>query len=168
MKTKLPKILGVALTLVLLVSLFAFAVPASAGALAWSGVSIPLVATNQLLAANADVGKVAVSPNFANDNTIFAAVNDIQTAARPIVYRSLDGGYTWTATSTALGAAVGDVIVDLEVSPNYANDSTVFVATQTPAGGAATGIVYRSTNGGATFSQLGVVTLAAAEAITSM
>jgi len=172
MKTKLPKILGAVLTLVLLVSLLAFAVPASAGSLTWSGVSIPLVATNQLFEADGDPGPVALSPNFANDNTMFAGVNDILNAgdavSKPVVYRSLDGGYTWTATSTALGAAAGDVIVDLEVSPNYANDSTIFVATQTPAGGAGTGIVYRSTNGGSTFSQLGVVTLAAGEVITSM
>jgi len=166
---RLLKIAGIVLTVVLLASLFAFAVPVSAASLAWSGVGIPLVATNQLFAANPDPGPVAFSPNFATDNTIFAAVNDIQTAlARPLVYRSLDGGYTWIPTSTVLGAAALDIIVDLEVSPNYAADRTVFIATQTPAGGAGTGIVYRSTNGGATFSQLGVVTLGAAEVITSM
>ena len=168
MKRKLPRILGVVLTVVLLASFFAFAVPVSAGTLAWTGIAIPAVATNQLLLANRDVGEVAISPNFANDNTMFAAMNDIQTAIRPIVYKSTNGGHTWVPTSTALGAAVGDVIVDLEVSANYANDNTVFVAVQTPAGGAGTGLVYRSTNGGATFSQLGVVTLGAGEVITSM
>jgi len=116
-----------------------------------------------LLAANPNPGKVAIAPN----NTIFAAVNDIQTPARPLVYRSADGGYTWVPTASLLGAA-GDIIVDLEVSPNYATDNTVFVATQAPAGGPGTGIVYRSTNGGVAFSQLGVPTLAAGEVITSM
>jgi hypothetical protein len=165
---RLLKIWGIVLTVVLLASLFAFAVPASAGTLLWTGVNTPLLATNQLFAANTDVNEIVLSPNFTTDKTVFAAVSDIQTAARPLVYRSLDGGYTWVATSSTLGAAVGDIIVDLEVSPNYVNDRTVFVATQTPAGGANSGRVYRSTDGGATFGQLGVVTLAGTEVITSM
>lgn len=165
---KQNKILGIALALVLLVSLFAFAVPVSANTLVWSGINIPQVATNQLLAANPQPGPVALSPNYATDNTIFAAVNDVVTPARPLVYRSVDGGYTWVPTASLLGAA-GDIIVDLEVSPNYATDSTVFVATATPiAPGASNSFVYRSVNGGANFSQLGVVTTAANEVITSM
>jgi len=165
---KQNKILGIALAVVLLVSLFAFAVPVSAGSLLWTGVNTPLVATNQLFAANTDVNEIVLSPNFSTDLTAFAAVSNIQTPARPLVYRSLDGGYTWVATSSTLGAAAGDIIVDLEVSPNYVNDRTVFVATQTAAGGANSGRVYRSTDGGATFGQLGVVTLAGTEVITCM
>lgn len=128
--------------------------------------SPPSQTTNQLTTSNRDLGPVALSPN---NTTIFAAVNDIQSipAVNPIVYRSSDGGYTWVAAATILGAA-GDIIIDIEVSPSYASDGTVFVATQSPGGGADTGIVYRSTDGGATFSQLGVVTLDTAEVITSM
>ena len=167
MKIKLPKILGVVLTLVLLAGLLAFAAPASAAALSWSAVAPPLTTTNQLVAANLDISAVAISPNYANDNTVFAATTDVQGPARPLVYKSTNGGHTWVPTSTLLGAA-GDVAVDLEVSPNYATDNTVFVATQTPAGGAGTGLVYRSTDGGSAFSQLGVVTLGAGEVITCM
>ena len=149
----------------LLASFFALATPASAGYLAWSGVTLPAQFTNQLTTANRDLGPVALSPN---NNIIFAAVNDIQTPAQPIVYKSTDSGHTWVPTSTALGAAAGDIIIDLEVTPNYIGDNTVFVATQTPAGGAGTGIVYHSTDGGATFNQLGVVSLDTDEVITRM
>jgi len=167
---RLLKIAGIVLTVVLLASLFAFAVPVSAATLTWSGVGTPLLATNQLVTAVRDVGPVALSPNFANDNTIFAAVNDVTTPAAPVLFRSLDGGYTWSPTATALGGGLaGAIIVDIEVSANYATDSTVFVATaDSTAPGASNSFVYRSTTGGATFGQLGVVTTAANEVITSM
>ncbi|MFC1995865.1 hypothetical protein ACFLVM_03230 [Chloroflexota bacterium] len=165
MKTKFAKIFGVALTLVLLVSLFAFAAPASAGTLVWSTVPTPSTTGNVLMPANAQLGPIGQSPD---GNTLFASINDLATAALPQVYRSLDGGFSWIPNTTALGSAVGDQIIALEVSDSYASDSTVFVAVQTPAGGAGTGIVYRSTDGGATWGQLGVVTLGAAEIITCM
>jgi len=170
MKSKIPRIMGVVLAVMLLASVFVCAAPASAGSLFWTGVNIPLAATNQLVAANADVGPVAFSPNYATDKTVFAAVNDVVGLTAPIVYRSTDGGYTWIATSSVLGGGLaGAIVVDLEVSPNYAADRTVFVATaDSTAPGASNSFVYRSTDGGATFGQLGIVTTAGAEVITCM
>jgi len=167
---RLLKIAGIVLTVVLLASLFAFAVPVSAGSLLWTGVGTPLVATNQLLAANPNPGPIAFSPNFTTDKTVFAAVNDVTGLTAPVLYRSIDGGYTWVATSSVLGGALaGAIIVDVEVSPNYVNDRTVFVATaDSTAPGASNSFVYRSTDGGATFGQLGVVTTAANAVITCM
>ena len=166
MKTKFTKIFGVAVASVLLVSMFGFAAPApvSAGTLTWSQQPTPSTTGNVLVAANDQLGPVDIT----STGVMFASVNDTVTPGVPEVYRSLDNGFTWIPNTTTLGAAAGDVVVALEASPNYASDSTVFIATQTPAGGATTGIVYRSTDGGATWGQLGVVTLAAAEVITCM
>ena len=144
MKRKLPKIMGVVLTLVLLASFMAFAAPVSALTdAAWNSVGIPSTTSNVLVANAADLGPVAFSPNYANDSTIFAAVN---TAAAQNVFRSTNGGYTWSSATSATPAAN---IVALEVSPAYADDSTVVFATATT--------VYRSTNGASSFTQLGVI-----------
>jgi len=178
MKSKLTKIMGVALALVLAFSMGAAFLPsntpaapgeAEAATLAWSGVTIPSLTNSVLVANDLDVGPVAISPNFANDNTVFAAVHDINgPAARPTVFKSTDGGHYWVATTSALGAAAGDYVVDLVVSPNYATDNTVFVATQSLLGGVNLGRVYRSTNGNISYGQLGVVTTIATEVITCM
>jgi len=175
-KTKLTKIMGVALALVLVFSLGMAFMPsntpgaaeeADAATLAWSGISIPSTVNSRLVGNNEDLGPVAVSPNFANDNTVFAAVNDPTLATRPTVFKSTNGGFSWVATTTNMGA-VGRAIVDISVSPSYASDSSLFVATQDVAGGATTGRVWRSTNGNVSYGQLGVVGLGAGEVITSM
>ncbi len=162
MKTKLSKILGVALTVALLSSLFVFAAPTpvSAGTLQWTPVPIPQTTTGQLVRLDLSVGKVACGP----DGTLYAAVSDIVGAAAvPNVFRSPNGGYSWIPSATAMGAA-GDIISALEVTIT----GDVIVAVQTPAGGAGSGVVLRSQNGGANFSQLGTVALAATEAIVCM
>jgi len=174
MKGKITRIMGGVLALVMVFTLGAAFMPvntpggpaaAEAGDLTWSTVGPPSITSNVLVARNADLGPVAISPNFATDSTVWASVVDITTPATPIVYKSTDGGFTWSATTTVLGLA-GDVVVDLKASPMYATDSTIFVVVQTPAGGLASGKVYRSVNGGSSFGQLGVVTLAGAEIIT--
>jgi hypothetical protein len=177
MKSKITRIMGVALALALVLGLGVSFLPATtpggpataeAGELAWSTVGVPSATGNVLVARDENVGPVAISPNFATDNTVWAVVYDTVTAAAlPLVYKSTDGGHTWNATTSNLGAA-NDVGVALVPSPNYSSDSTVFVAVQTAGGGATTGRVYRSTNGGSSFGQLGVVTLGVGEVITSM
>ena len=169
--------MGVALALVLVCSLGAAFLPANtpggpetaeAGDLTWSTITFPTGTSSVLVGANEDLGPVAISPNFAEDNTVWASVVDVTTAARPMVYKSTNGGHTWAATTTAtLGTAAGDYVVDLKASPQYATDNTVFVVTQANAGGINTGRVYRSVNGGSSFGQMGIVTLAANEVITS-
>jgi len=175
MKSKLTRIMGVALALVLVFGLGAAFIPvntpggpdtAQAGDLSWGGIGLPSGTGSVLVGQDENLGPVAISPNFANDNTVWAVVNDLYSPATPVVYKSTNGGHTWTATTSTLGAA-GDVGIALEVSDNYATDNTVFVVTQRPGGGAGTGIVYRSVNGGSSFGQLGVVTLGVDEVITS-
>jgi len=171
--------MGVTLALVLVLTVGAAFLPANtpggpteaeAGDLTWSTTGIPSTTGSTLVAAGENVGPVAISPDFANDHTVFAAINVSAATGYAVVAKSTNGGHTWSRTTTNLGTVAGDPIVALAVSPNYASDSTLFVAVQDVTGAilASNGRVYRSTNGGATFTQLGVVTLAANEMITSM
>ncbi len=85
----------------------------------------------------ASVAALAMSPNFANDHTVFAGIRGRG------VYRTIDGGETWQPVGLS-----DQVIGDLAISPNYAADHTIFAA----AGLAPSGFnVYRSTDGGATW-----------------
>ena len=135
MKKKITKIWSVGLVLVLLVTLLAFAAPASAAPLEWSEVKVPGAPTKQLLA-----GSDASFITVASDGTLFAV--DTQPAVADLVYKSTNGGTVWTVSQ-----ALGVDIVALAVSPDFVNDGTVFVASATQ--------VYISTNGGAKFNVLG-------------
>lgn len=72
----------------------------------------------------AAVDPVAISPGYATDHTVFAVVPTGPAAQRGL-YRSTDGGTTWSL----LPASQGFTIVSLAVSPNYAVDHTLFVGT---------------------------------------
>jgi len=148
MKSRIPRIFGVIVTLVLLVSLFGFAVPVSAGTLAWSAQALPgaAAATGFTINAGTDVGPIAV----AADGTIFAC-----DPTTPTIFRSTDGGNKWTAATVYGGAAV----VAIVVSPQFATDRTVVVVDATTA--------YKSTNGGVTFAQMSAA-LGAPEVYTSL
>jgi len=176
MKSKITRIAGVALSLVMVCSMGVALLPAGtpggagtaeAADLSWSSIGIPSATGSVLVTAAKDLGPVAISPNYANDKTVWASVVDVTTPATPTVFKSTNGGFTWTETTSVLGAAAGDYVVDLVASPDYANDNTVFAVTQTNGGGVNTGRVYRSINGGSSFGQLGVVTMAANEVVTS-
>jgi hypothetical protein len=83
---------------------------------------------------------LAISPNYSADQTIFVGTSyDI--------YKSTDGGNTWSPVG--LGAPPdpwGQVwIYDLAISPNYANNHTIFAGVWTSG-------IYRSTDGGGTWS----------------
>lgn len=73
---------------------------------------------------------LAVSPNFANDSTVFFAYVG--------AYRSEDRGLSWTSLPLPAGVIV---FRDIAVSPGYAADQTVFAGTN------GTGF-YRSTDRG--------------------
>ena len=63
---------------------------------------------------NKSADDFAFSPNFAADQTIFAVSSS--------VYKSTDGGSSWTALTDDL------YISQIEISPNYGNDQTIFAA----------------------------------------
>lgn len=84
--------------------------------------------------------KVAISPDYVRDDTVFAG-----TDAGLFVTR--DAGRTWTElTVPRLSSATG--VRALAVSPDFGHDQTVLVSV----GG--TGL-YRSTDGGASFTEIG-------------
>ncbi len=86
---------------------------------------------------------IAISSDYPNDQTVFAG-------SQSGVYKSIDGGLSWTASSSGLEPGVGSlspVVVDLAVSPNYADDQTVFACVD----GAG---IYRSIDGGANWQQV--------------
>jgi photosystem II stability/assembly factor-like uncharacterized protein len=106
------------------------------GGYSWKQVSGRLARLNAL----------AISPNFANDQTAFAASGMIgqHGFVEGGLYRSTDGGKNWTAVSPAPHAYTA-----LAISPNYANDQTLWAA----GSGATTAVgLYRSTNGGTTWA----------------
>ena len=141
MKKKISSILGVALTLVLLVSLFGFAVPVSAADLRWSTQATPAgIGITWQLAAGTDASFITVAPD---GNTIFAV--DTQ-AATNVVYKSTNGGVSWRPSVVNPWGA-GVPITGLALSPSYATDSTV-IAT-------AANQVYISQTGGTAFAVLG-------------
>jgi hypothetical protein len=151
MNKKISRILGVGLSAVLLVSLAIgmAVVPAAGASTAWSAQTIPSALGTVI--ANVPITHLVVSPD---GSTIFA----VDGGATPTVYRSTNGGVTFTAATTAPGAAV----TAIAVSPSFAVDSTVYAAATI----AGNGRLYASTDGGATFVQ--VAADIAGEVITSI
>ncbi len=87
---------------------------------------------------NLEVRSLAFSPDFASDGTVFAG-----TWLGENLYKSIDGGATWSGVTLALPAS--DTVQSLAFSPNYAVDRTLFAGTNTYG-------VYKSTNGGAAWN----------------
>ncbi len=80
---------------------------------------------------------LAVSPNYAADQTLFAGMWDGG------VYKSTNGGGSWANASSGLGNLR---VWAVALSPAFATDQTLFAGTD--------GGLYRSTNGGGSWSQL--------------
>jgi len=141
MKTKLTKIFGVGVTLVMLAALLLAAVPASAATMSYSTISAPSAFHNVLVEED-DVDFLVIAPD---GKTMFAWGN-----AKHILYKSSDGGVTWTTTGIADGTGdledIAPDLVAMAISPEYDTDSTVVVASATT--------VYRSINGGKDFGEV--------------
>jgi photosystem II stability/assembly factor-like uncharacterized protein len=150
MKTKISKILGVALTTVLLASMLVFTLPTSAdpGDVVWENVPTPAIAPCFTLDAVAS----ALGPIEQNcDGTIFYAQD---TSTAPLVLlASTDCGRCWAPTTYNFGAIVAIAASDTE--PN-----TVFVATAKE--------VYRSDNAGLTWINVAVSPITGVTNITAL
>jgi hypothetical protein len=132
----IKKLLFPLLTLVifLLSTIFVGAVPqASAATLVPSTQTIPVVSSQIWPGTNAAMLQVA------SNGDLFV----VDTIAGNVIYKSVNGGLTWTACPAITGA----IITDLKISPNYAVDHTIVVLAQ--AGGNA--VVYMSTDSGFIF-----------------
>jgi len=73
---------------------------------------------------------LAVSPNYAADQIIFAGTGGG-------VFKSTDGGVSWSSASTGM---TNNYIESFVISPNYAGDQTIFAGTN--------GGVFKTTDGG--------------------
>ncbi|MGC9394035.1 MAG: WD40/YVTN/BNR-like repeat-containing protein [Anaerolineae bacterium] len=82
------------------------------------------------------MNQLAFSPQYATDRTIFMIFG-------PNLYRSTDAGENWTRIKgyNTIPLSEGSYPVSLVVSPNYAQDNTLFVGTSYDG-------IYRSTDGG--------------------
>jgi DNA-binding beta-propeller fold protein YncE/photosystem II stability/assembly factor-like uncharacterized protein len=89
------------------------------------------------------VVSVALSPNYTDDQTLFAGLSSGLTGGG--FYRSTDGGHSWRLACLGLS----DLLVQgVAVSPDYADDATVFARSHRQG-------LFRSTDGGAHWKALG-------------
>jgi len=151
MKNKLLKILGVVMTIAMLASFMVAGAGVSASGNPasinnWSGVKLPS------LAAGSDVQLI----EQANDGTIFVSVwySTDPDGSGPLLankynmYKSTDGGYTWTLTNVSNQTSAITVITP---SANYAVDKTVYVAI------AGTSVIMKCTNAAAAGTPFGLL-----------
>ena len=132
MKGNKAKLFGVVMALVLAVALASVGVvqDASASILQWSEITIPEEGADgdYALWSGSEVGPIAVTPD---GGTIFAASGP----GLDTLMRSTDGGYIWKQVMTELDNVAATTflgpIVDIVVSPDWEDDDTVIVATDT-------------------------------------
>ena len=89
------------------------------------------------------IRKLAVSPTFAQDQTLFQSTF-VTGTLNEVLMKSTNGGATWM-TLPPLGASILETII---LSPNYANDQTLFIAFLFG------GYTWRSTDGGQSWSHV--------------
>lgn len=151
MKSKIKKLWGIGLIVTVLASLLVVAVPVqAANPLTWNAEAVPTVGGNVLGPAGVDILDMAVS---ADGNTIWAAPGATNAGN---VYKSTNGGATWAVVAVVVpGAAPALANVDLvAIAPD--NSNIVAVCDRTSLAGE--GVVYVTTNGGATWGTLAVPT----------
>ncbi|MDD5127632.1 MAG: hypothetical protein PHR43_06040, partial [Dehalococcoidales bacterium] len=155
MKT-IRKVWSIGLVVVLLASMLLSVAPASAGTLTFSQDSTTPSLTNKILRGGVDIFDFAV-----NGNTIYAVGTDLvdvdglgtdDDADTSILYKSTDGGYSWSNIGGNLPAAIVNTNL-VAVAPDNA-DIVVVVDSVTAA-------AVVSTNGGSSFSNLNLVTVVA-------
>jgi sugar lactone lactonase YvrE len=87
---------------------------------------------------------VALSPNFAQDQTVLAATGALSIKTNvQVLMKSTDGGVNWAVLP---GLGNNGVITAVAFSPGYAQDQTIFVATNQG--------IFESTNQGTSWSRL--------------
>ena len=83
-----------------------------------------------------------ISPNYSLDNTIFAASPYYGSSKNALVHKSTDGGATW---KKVINGITNRDVMSLAISPNFANDRTIFAGTWDG--------LFMSTNGGASWRE---------------
>ncbi|MFC1980660.1 WD40/YVTN/BNR-like repeat-containing protein [Chloroflexota bacterium] len=124
MKKRINKLLGIGLVVIVLVSLFGFAAPASAGTLSWSDKDIP-----------DDSGKVVIPSTDISDFDISGDGEIIYAADSESgrLYRSSNGGKTWSTVDLPSGATDPQLVAvapdNASVMAIVADDNEVYVTT---------------------------------------
>jgi hypothetical protein len=136
MKRKISTISGLGIVILLLISLLALAVPASADTSSWSAEPIPSTISKVLGPAGIDVCDIAVA---GGGNIIYAVTGD--STSDNVVYKSNDVGNSWTTLDINIKA---DLIA---VAPDDA-DLVAIANSSIPE-------VYLTTDGGAIWYALG-------------
>jgi len=141
MKSTISKILGIAVTLTILASMLVTgtALPASAavGTMAYGSLSTPGTAGKVLINAS-EIDFLAVA---ADGKTIFAYDNTAKA-----LYKSTNAGTTFSSRSSTATGLTGVIAVGIAISPNFATDNTMVVASATT--------VYVAVDGGTNFNQV--------------
>ena len=104
------------------------------------------------------ISKIVVDPADPLNNTVYVAIgaratNGLSgTPGITGIWKSTDGGTSWSRMVNGISAlSDNDAVSDLVMDPS--NSQTLYAAVGTPRGGAANG-VYKTTDGGATWSLL--------------
>tara|TARA_R110002072_G_scaffold186086_2_gene342988 strand:+ start:5227 stop:6711 length:1485 start_codon:yes stop_codon:yes gene_type:complete len=105
------------------------------------GDSFPFVGSLPVLANVQNIQAFAASPNFAADSVLFAS--SVENLVGSHVWKSVDGGVTWSMLANPPGQSWPNRILTLVLSSDYAQDQTVLLSAL-GVGGAS----WRSTNGG--------------------
>jgi len=153
---KLTKIWGISLTIVLAASLLFGAVPASAGTLSWGSETVPTT-TGNVICNGLDVADLSVSA----DGTMYA-VTDNDT----YVYKSTNGGVTWSKLSEVFDCNLGYVAVApddssiVAVAENTTDDFDIKVSTD---GGSTWGNLDHPSEGTSNVSSINDLTISNAD-----
>src|SRR5579884_1209122 len=119
-----------------------------------------------------DATAVAASPAFDADGTVFMGVSYETKAGQPdvqgvaAILRSTDRGLTWTTaySRSSTPGTTREWLTQIVVSPAFGTDRTVFATWSEGLNGA----VLRSTDGGASFQQVGTAGLETANKTLSI
>ncbi len=93
----------------------------------------------------------AVVPARSNPSIVYAAYHPAYNTTASAIYKSLDRGQTWSAVSGSLPSGLR--LLKMVVSPT--NPNTLYLVSGNDLFVAATPALYRSTDGGASWSQIG-------------
>ncbi|MFN8424176.1 MAG: DNRLRE domain-containing protein [Anaerolineae bacterium] len=111
------------------------------------GQTFESISTVRLLAGQGIVHDLAISPQYAIDRTLFAAVEDSADAQRAKVFASTNGGETWEDRFSDLAPRGRPRVLGL--SPNFKADRTIFLGLGREAGDAdPVPTIYGSDTGG--------------------
>jgi photosystem II stability/assembly factor-like uncharacterized protein len=108
--------------------------------------------------AKLDKARLVLSPTYAEDRTLYALVFGYVTYSEShqlgVVYRSTDGGSTWSAVQGSGDQLAAPYPYDIALSPDYARDQALVVESMAIGGAVSSGNgLYHSTDGGQTWTR---------------